>query len=197
MVVKRAVSRRAMNWAEPSLMPGCCWSPPEQPAMKRTRRQAGSILYMRWEFFANVLIRLEIDLMHLILLHQLLMDIVQDAIDKLSALRGAVILGQIDVFVDRHLGWNRFEVQELHYAHLHQDHVQGGDAFWVPVLELGPDQVHHRFFLPDDGLQEQPGELMLILADDLLEIQRARPGDIAHHQLTDHFPVVVPVGEEL
>jgi len=41
------------------------------------------------------------------------MNIIEDSVHKLPALRRAVFLGQVDVFVDSYFGWDRFEEQEF------------------------------------------------------------------------------------
>src|SRR5258708_23760402 len=77
---------------------------------------------------------LKIDLMHFVVPDQVLMDVIQDAIDKLAALGSTVIFGQVDVFINGDFRRYRLKLEELSNAHLHQDHIQGADPFRVPVL---------------------------------------------------------------
>src|SRR6267154_1906519 len=66
-----------------------------------------------WMIFANLRICLKINFVHFFFPDQVLMDIIQDAVHELAALRGAVILGEIDIFIDGHLRGNGLEIQEL------------------------------------------------------------------------------------
>src|ERR1700722_1882138 len=106
-------------------------SPPRQPVKKVTARMAlqtresecerrmGKIIFLQtyrffglWLFKCS-LVRLEIDLMHLVFPDEILMDIVEDAVDELPTLGGAVILGQIDIFIDGHFRGDRLEVEKF------------------------------------------------------------------------------------
>src|SRR5580692_5948374 len=91
----------------------------------------------RWIFCKRTgfcLIRFEIDLMHLVFPDEILVDIVEDPVDKLTALGGAVVLCQIDVFIDGDFGRDGLEIKEFGHSHLHEDHIEGGDTVGVPVL---------------------------------------------------------------
>src|SRR5579872_4133881 len=109
-------------------------------------RGAGHGISMDEEFFfANVQVfwfrqrktgsaGFEIDLVHFVLTHKVLVNVVQDSVHELAALRGTVILCQVDVFIDGYLRRNGLEIEEFRHAHLHQDHVESGDPFRIPVL---------------------------------------------------------------
>src|SRR5258708_26993370 len=76
---------------------------------------------------------LKIDLMHFVVPDQVLMDVIQDAIDKLDALSSTVIFSQVDVFINGHFRRDRLKIWKLWNAHLHQDHIQAGTQHRVPV----------------------------------------------------------------
>src|SRR5579863_2245091 len=102
---------------------------PPQPARSKAARAAmkSSEKECRWRMGRWIfckrtgfcLIRFEIDLMHLVFPHEILVDIVEDPVDKLTALGGAVFLRQIDVFINSDFGRDGLEIQEFGHAHLH------------------------------------------------------------------------------
>ena len=72
--------------------------------------------------------------MHLVFQYQFLVNIIEDPFHKLTTLRGTVILGQINVLVNGHLGRNGFKKKEFANTHLHQDHIQRGNTVGITVL---------------------------------------------------------------
>ncbi len=52
--------------------------------------------------------------MHLIFRDQILMNIIQNAVYKLTTEGGTVVLSQINVLVDGHFGWYGFKKTKIH-----------------------------------------------------------------------------------
>jgi hypothetical protein len=66
--------------------------------------------------------------------HKIFVNIVENTVNELAALLGAVFLCQVYIFIDGYLGWNSFKKQELSYAHTHKKHIQHRNTVRVPVL---------------------------------------------------------------
>ena len=79
------------------------------------------------------------------------MDAVEDTIYKLAALGGAVILCQVNIFINGYFGGDGLKIQEFTNTHAHQDHIQYGNPFGIPVLKFGFDEFGTVFFLLNCG----------------------------------------------
>jgi len=85
--------------------------------------------------------------MHPVFGNQVFMNIIEYAVYKLATEGCAVFFGKVNIFIDGYFRRNGLEKQELANAHLHENHIQGGNPVRIPVLQFRADQCHGHFSL--------------------------------------------------
>ena len=85
--------------------------------------------------------------MDLICFLQVFQSFVQNSVDKIPALLGAVIFREFDVFVQRNFCRDRREIQKFGQCQFQNKVVDKGDAFNVPVGRMLLDKCFVFFVM--------------------------------------------------
>lgn len=93
-------------------------------------------------------------------------DFVEDAVDEVAALVGAVGFGQLDVFVEGHVDGDGREVGELGHGHRDDECVHEGETVDVPVLDVSVQFLTAGFVLCNGELKQFVREELVVLINE-------------------------------